>query len=144
MAPWRGARIEGGVEGAEEIRLGPVVALLVVGSVFLDTLLDGLLKLAGLEQGGSVGNTSDGLVRLKHHAGEADVELFASLDVQAQATEHEGDQTAGAGAHDEVEVFAWLGDLVSAGSAAFGFDKGSVHQLLDDDEDRVAADTSSI
>lgn len=139
-----GARIAGGAERVDEVRFTPVVALPLLDSMFLDCSLDSLLKFAGLEEGRSIGNSSNRLVRLKDHAGEAHVELLACFQIEAQSAEHECDETAGASTDDEVEVIAWLGNFVSPGSATLHFDKGSVHQLLDDDEDRVTADASSI
>lgn len=112
--------------------------------MFLYSLLDSFFELASFEQGRSIRNTGDGLVGLEHHAGHAHVELLACLEVEAESAHHDGNQAAGSGSDDEVKVVAWLGDFMSSGSAAFCFDKGSVHELLDDDEHGVTSDTTSI
>jgi hypothetical protein len=41
-------------------------------------------------------------------------------------------------------VVAWFGDLGALGGATFDLDKGSVHELLEDDEDAVAAYAAAI
>lgn len=109
-----------------------------------DGLTDGLFQLAGFEEGGSVWDAGNGLVGLKYHARHADVELFARLEVESEAAEHNGDETARSGADDEVKVVAWLGDFAAARSAAMSFDKGAVHEFLDNDEHGVATNTAAV
>lgn len=41
-------------------------------------------------------------------------------------------------------MLAGLGDFVTAGGAAVGFDIGAVHDFLDNDEHGVAADTAAV
>src|SRR3712207_7726419 len=54
------------------------------------------------------------------------VDVLASLDVESQAAQHDGYQTARARAGNQVEVVAWFGDFVSLRSAAFDLDKSAV------------------
>jgi hypothetical protein len=121
-----------------------VVALVVVDGVFTHALHDCIFELGRLEQRVSVRDAGEGLVRLEDAFGHAHVDVFASVDVHAQASQHDGDQATGARASDEVEVVAWLRDFVSLRSPSLGLDEGAVHQLLEDDEHRVAAHTPTI
>lgn len=143
MSPWRARTRATSVERVHNFGVA-VVAFLVVDGMLPDSLLDGLFQLAGLEQRRSIWNAGDRLVCLKDHLGQANVQLLARLQVQAQPAEHDGDQPAGAGADDEVKVVAWLRDFVAAGGAAFDLDERAVHEFLDNDEHGVAANASSV
>lgn len=121
-----------------------VVPFVVVYGVFSHALHDGLLQLGCLEQSRSVRYARKCLVRLEHFSGHAHVDVFARLDVHSQPSQHNGDQASGAGARDEVEMFAWFRDFVSFRSPSFSLDKGSVHELLQYNEHGVAAHASAI
>lgn len=112
--------------------------------MFPYTFPDRLLELRGLEQSRTVGNTSDGLVGLKYFASHTHVYFFASLKIQAEATEHQSDQAASAGTGDQVEVIARFGNLVATRGLAFAFDIGAVHEFLEENKHRVATNTTAI
>ena len=121
-----------------------VISLRLVHCMFPHTFPDRLLELRGLEQSRAVGNTSDGLVGLEYFASHAYVYFFASLEIQAEATEHQGDQAASAGTGDQVEVIARFGNLVSTWRLAFAFNISAVHEFLEENKHRVATNTTAI
>lgn len=112
--------------------------------MFPYTFPDRLLELRGLEQSRTVGNTSDGLVGLKYLASHTHVYFFASLEIQAEATEHQSDQAASAGTDDQVEVIAGFGNLVATRRLTFAFDIGAVHEFLEENKHGVTTNTTAI
>ena len=112
--------------------------------MFTDAFPDRLFELRGLEQSLVEGDASERFVGFKDAAGHADINILAGLEVEAQTTKHEGDQPAGAGANDEVEVVAWLGNFIATGGLAFAFDVDAVHEFLEDDKHGVATHAAAI
>lgn len=121
-----------------------VVSFVIGDGVHPHGLPDGMLKHRGLEQCRAIGYAGDGLVRLEHHAGHLHVELLALLQVEPQTAQHDGNEAACAGADDQVEVVTWLGNLVATRGFPFDLDVGAVHELLEDDEHGIAANSSAI
>lgn len=105
---------------------------------------DGLLELGSLEQGRPVRNPRNRLVRLEDSARHAYIDFLAGFEVEAETSEHDSNQTAGARAGNQVEMVAWFGDLVATRWFALAFDVGAVHEFLKNDEHGVAANTASI
>lgn len=132
------------MKGVDRLVALAIISFMLVDGVLADSLADRLFQLAGLEECGSVGNAGNGLVGLEDHAGHADIELLAGLEVESEAAKHNGNETAGSCADNEVKVVAWLGDFVAAWGAALGFDKGAMHEFLDDDEHGIATDTATV
>jgi hypothetical protein len=89
-----GAGVRRSVEGVGERGFGTVVALSFLDGMLLDSRLDGLFKLASLEQSRPVWDSSDGLVGLKNGARHSNVELFASLEIKTKSTQHESNQAS--------------------------------------------------
>ena len=112
--------------------------------MLLHTLAYCLFQLGCLEQCRSIGDASDRLVRLEHVSRHFSVDVLAGFDIETKATKHEGDEAAGAGSGDQVEVVAWFGNLLLLGCFAFAFDICPVHELLEDDEHREASDAAAI
>lgn len=112
--------------------------------MFAHTFADGLLELGGLEERRAVWDAGEGLVGFEDATGHAHVDFLAGLEIEAEPPQHEGDQTAGAGADDEVKVVAGFGNLIATRGLAFAFDIDAVHEFLEDDKHGVAADTAAI
>lgn len=113
-------------------RRRPIVSLRLEDRMFAHARADGIFQVGGFEERRPIRDSSKRLVRFKDAPGHPDVDVLASLEVEAQPAKHDGDQTTGAGTRDEVEVVAWLGDLVASRSFAFALDICPVHDLLDD------------
>ena len=121
-----------------------VVAFVVIDSMLAYALHDGLLQLRCFEQGRSVGDTRECLVRLEDLPRHAHVYILASLHVHPQPPQHDGNQPTGARSRNEVEVLAWFRYLVSLRCSSLGLDKSPVHELLEDDKHRVPPHASAI
>jgi hypothetical protein len=135
----------GGVERVDKLAVSAaVVALRLITCMFTHGGSDSFLEFAGFEKCRAVGDACDRLVRLEHHPSHPDIEFLARFQVEAQAAEHDRNETAGAGPDDKVEVIAWLGNFGAAGCSPLHLDKCAVHELLDDDEHRVPTHTTAI
>lgn len=121
-----------------------VVSLRLEHGMFPHTFADRLLELRGLEQSRAIGNTSDGFVGLKYFAGHTHIYLLASLEIQAEATEHQRNQAASAGTCNQVEVITRFGNLVATRRLAFAFNISAVHEFLKENKHGVATNTTAI
>ena len=121
-----------------------VVALIIINGVVADAFADCIFKPASLEQCALERDAGKGFVGFEDTLRHAHINVLAGLDVHSQTAKHDSDQAAGTGANDEVEVVARLGDFMSLGCPSLDLHESSVHELLQQDEHRIAADASAI
>ena len=78
-------------DGRTRVRIRHIIPLRLENRMFPHTFPDRLFQLRGLEQGRSIRDPGDGLIRLEDFAGHAHVDFLAGLEVEAEPAEHEGD-----------------------------------------------------
>ena len=121
-----------------------VVSFVLEDSMLPNAVSDGFFQFCRLEQRVSERNAENSLVRLEDSFRHPHVNIFASLKVQPQSPKHDRNESSCSSSDNEVEVVAWLRYFVPFGSHPMNLDIGSVHEFLEENEHRVAADTTAI
>ncbi len=112
--------------------------------VVLHTCPNGVFQLGRFEKSRPVWHAGDGFVGLEDDSGHLDVNVSALLQGHAEAAQHDGNQTTGTDAGDEIEVFAWLDDVLVLGRLAIAYRDDSMHELIEKEQSGVSSNSSTV